>query len=454
MNRIFAGMICIGSLASCFLDSPIKRRESPDELQYNYWLLQKLYYHPEQLQSLDLFYEKADSMQEAGYVATVELDGLSERQFFATVRLYQSLPDPYTRYVPPERVDGQKQHDTSTVIQGGLGIEFVEKGSESDCARLEVLRVYPESPADSAGLRPGDRFFAMNGFSLCNDSANARFSAVMRDSAWIRPDILRLDSGEVDTLHFDILRGTVYVPTVFVDSVEGISVLELRQFMRTSVRDGGSIDEFRKALQNTQGGGTRVLDLRGNPGGEVRVCLDMADEFVDHSPMIHLINHTFNPRGNAVVDTVTYWGTPGGVAAGDAVVIAMDSRTASCAEIFIAALKGSLGDKVTLVGTHSYGKAIGQSRWDTPAKGLAIITSLQIRTPGWVDYQGVGILPDVEVASDDILTEAIGLAQERSGLARKTNPSAFRSKQLIFLSETDPYPPSPGAWVDSTEILP
>lgn len=441
-------------LYGCFLDSPVEPRATPDELEYNYWLLQHLYIHPEQLQALDIFYEKADSLEEAGAVPTVKLDGLSQRQFFAVASLYRSLPDPYTRYVPHEKVDAQKQQDTSTVMQGGLGIELTWAPGASDSARLEILRVYEDSPADSAGLQKGDRLVRINGLDLRSDSAYIRFSRIMADSTWIRIDLLRATSATQDSLHVEIQRGTVYVPTVFIDSLDGVVVLELRKFMRTSVRDGGSIDEFRKSLRFTKGSGTRVLDLRGNPGGEIGVCLDMADEFIGDAPLIHLINHAFDPRGRGKTDTTTVMGEPGGEALGERVVIAIDSNTASCAEIFIAALKDNLGEQVTLVGTRSYGKAIGQSRWDTPGKGLAIITSLEIRTPQWVDYQGKGILPDVQVDQEQILTEAVGLAQEQNGLSRKSGTSLFARQQLLLEHEPASQPFSGGAWVDSTEINP
>lgn len=450
MRRLFTGIAGALLLASCFLDSPIQPTEHPDELQYNYWLLQRLYYRPEQLQAIDTFYIKADSMEKAGYYATVDLDGLSEHQFFAVVRLYQSIPDPFTRYVAPEKADDQKQHDTSTVIQGGLGIEYTLQRSEKDSARIQVVRVYEDSPADSAGLLAGDRIFGINGRDIANDSAYSYFRKVLNDSIWIRPDVLRYHGDSVDTLHFDIRRGTVYVPTVIADSLEGIQILELRQFVRSSIKDGGSTEEFQKALRNTSNKGIRVLDLRGNPGGEVRICLDMADEFIDEKPMIHLISHSFSARGNAKLDTSTVMGTAGGIAENDPVVIAMDSNTASCAEIFIAALKANLGDKAILVGTNSYGKGIGQSHWDTPAKGMAVITSLEIRSPDWTNYHGVGIQPDIQANLDEILPKAVSLAQEKSGLYRKKSPSVLPEERLVLHTDSTSFSIVDGAWVDST----
>jgi len=424
------------------MDGPLEPVPAPDELSFNYWLLKRLYIHPEELQDQSIFYTKGDSLDSLGVIAPDKLTGITPTQYFSLVSLYASVTDRYTRYIPPEKADQQRLTDTSTTIHGGIGAE-VAWSLNTDSTRLTFSRVYADGPAQAANLNSGDRIVLMNGHEMRNDSAYQIYSEVLKDSIWIRLDVMRGSFDAPVAVHIEILKGNIFVPTVFTDTIDGVPVIQVREFVRSSVRDGGTDLEFQRALTATHGGGVRVIDLRGNPGGEINQCLNMVDEFLQDVPMIHLISHHFDSRGRARVDTSTYPAQPGGIAVGERVILAVDSGTASCAEIFVTALKDNLQDRATIVGTHTYGKGIGQAHWNTPAGGVAIVTSIQIRSPLWTNYHGAGIPADVVTSKSKILSTAIGLAQAENGLAR-------RSVTSEHFEEFMPVARQGGAWVDST----
>jgi len=431
------------------LDSTVQPVAAPDELAYNYWFLKRCFIHPERLKDQDLFASQGDSLAQAGLTGPTDLTGINDNEYLSLQALYQSLQDPYTRYVAPQKAASQQQHDTSSAYSGGIGVEYAWAPGP-DSIRLEIFRVYPDGPADSAGLRKGDRLLMSNGVNLQTDSAYVFIRRLLQDSLWIRLQVLRAS----DTLAIDIKRGMVYAPTVFNDTLDGVPVLLIRQFVRSSIRDGGTNLEFHRALMATQSAHARVLDLRGNPGGEVQVCLAMADEFIDHGPMIHLIEHSFDGRGRAVVDTTTPQSTTGGAGVGSYAVLLVDSLTASCAEIFAVALHDNLGDQAVLVGNHTYGKGIGQSHWKTPAGGMSIVTSLQIRSPQWLDYQGIGVAPDIATTPENALSAAITLVQAQNSLPRRIQTSTTAQFPRILREVDAPSGPTGGAWQYLPEITP
>lgn len=393
-------------LSACLFEMPVQVVNKPTELNYNHWLLQHLYIHAE---------TEVESVQNYTTIAD----------------LYTPLSDPFTRYVEPQDADQQRHNDTSTTVPGSIGIEFLYR-IDSDSLRLEIYRVYPYSPAKNAGLQRGDRIFSINGIVLNTDSAYAQFQRIRNTNIHLQFVIHRAqETGIIDTLSIELDKGLVYVPTVFVDTLAGVEVIQIREFNRNSLPTGGTQVEFRQALSQTDSSKTRILDLRGNPGGEVGVCLEVADELVSaNKALIHLIVRGFDGRGTITIDSVTYKSHSMGLGETAPFYILMDSNSASCAEIFIAAVQDNRESDVVFMGTRSYGKGIGQSRWNTPLGGLASITNLEIRTPQWTNYHGAGLPVDITVDSGNILDQALTLLAPP--LAKRHSSSTAQSPVILI----------------------
>ena len=216
------------------------------------------------------------------------------------------------------------------------------------------------------------------------------------------------------------------VPTVYVARADsGISYLLVSQFKRVTMEKvesdtSGTWLEFRKALRATAGDVATILDLRGNPGGNVDVCLGMADELVPGGKTLVYEEDAVGPWFGLPLRRA-YASSGGGLGESRRYVYLVDGGSASCAEIFVAAARGNRPQDL-VVGRRSYGKGIGQSIWNTPLGGLLRVTSLRFFGPDGVSWHRRGVEPDVEVSgSADQLARA--LVEARKMLYR-ASPSA------------------------------
>lgn len=160
-----------------------------------------------------------------------------------------------------------------------------------------------------------------------------------------------------------------------------------------------------RAVRALEGAGMRslVLDLRGNPGGEIPAALDLAGDFVEPgTPLV--VQH--DPDGDTTLHR----------AAGSRphrfpLVIVIDRSTASAAEIFAACL-GNCG-RAVLVGEVSHGKGVGH-RLSPSRDGEALLVASPSRftLPSGEEIHGLGVTPDVEAPCDQALQVAALAAEE------------------------------------------
>jgi C-terminal processing protease CtpA/Prc len=111
-------------------------------------------------------------------------------------------------------------------------------------------------------------------------------------------------------------------------------------------------------------------------------------------------------------------------------VLLVNKGSASCSEIFAAALQE--GANIPVAGVTTYGKGIGQSTWKTMDGGLAIITNWEFLTPKGNSYHKKGIIPDYPCESAT-LTCGIEAIQNYYGTKAYTkNISTFDKEPTIL----------------------
>jgi len=145
-----------------------------------------------------------------------------------------------------------------------------------------------------------------------------------------------------------------------------------------------------------------IIDLRGNLGGDINVMKNICDLFL--------------PKGNTIsVDKMrfmdwTYKSKKDPVLKYDKVFVLQDGNTASSSENMIAALNDNL-DNVTLVGTRTFGKGIGQ--YTLPLRnGFAVkATILKWYTPNGYNIHNIGIEPEIPYEGDDPISFVMNLIQ-------------------------------------------
>ncbi len=281
--------------------------------------------------------------------------------------------DPYSRYVPPAAADIDRGRRLG---QAGLGLTLA-RGRNG----LLVHEVQPSSPADDAGLRPGDRILSVDGRPV-------RAEAPATVEGWINgPDgsTVQLSwraGGRVQQA--EIERALVPPQTVWAERLDDVVLIRVSGFSRDTD------DQFAAALEAAFTG-HRVrgimVDLRGNRGGLLRQAVAMVAQVLTEGIAVTTAGR--NP------DSSRAW--PAGVgddaAHGRPIVVMVDGRTASAAEIMAAALADNR--RAVVVGSSTLGKGLVQTISPLPDGGELFVTWSRVLAPGGWPIQGLGVMPQV-----------------------------------------------------------
>ena len=341
---------------------PVDSTPTPTEYTYNYWLLQRLYLYEDELPLLD---EQGDSVTE----------------------LYKKLSDPYTRYIPPAKSASTISSMNTSIVAGDVGMEYSEFAMEHP---LVIYRVYDKSPAGRAGVPRYGNILTANGVDIAGNRARAIYDSVLAYSK----DITIKVAYQGDTTDYKLTKEDVYAPTVFIDTLSGVEIITITGFKLNTVdQKEGTFGELKTYLESTRNTDKpRLIDLRNNPGGHVVHCTAMADLFIEKGPVSIRTSRGAAGDGTPTYTTQTIIAKSGDAGEKKNFVVLVNKNSASCAEIFAAAI--SEGADIKVAGDTTYGKGIGQSTWKTMNGGLAIITNLEFLTPKGNSYHKKGIVPD------------------------------------------------------------
>ena len=348
---------------------PVESTPEPTAYEFNYWLLNQTYLYEEELKNLP---ETGDSIPQ----------------------LYSALEDRYTRYYPPSKSEAAEAHMNTSIVEGDLGMEYLVIYTEGDDLSYPILisRVYADSPAGRAKVPRYGRIISANGILLDGYDSKVVYDSIVAYSANVSLTIFFNDS----LLQFDLTKETIYAPTVFLDTLEGVTFVTITEFKEsTADREKGTFGELRAYLDSTKNEPSpRVLDLRNNPGGLISQCMSAADLFVKDGSISIRKMVSFNNDGKRSHSSATYKAKPGDSGENGKYLVLANRASASCAEIFIAAVKEQ--GNIPLVGETTFGKGIGQAQWKTLEGGLAVITNLEFYTPKGNTYHKKGIAPDID----------------------------------------------------------
>jgi carboxyl-terminal processing protease len=294
-----------------------------------------------------------------------------------------------------------------------------------------IVSVVPGSPAEAAGLKPGDVIVGVNGKST--DSMNpSDIVQLIRGDAGTTVTLSILHKGANEPTDVSIQRADVAVPASSWAMIPGTdtAVLQVLQF------SSGSGDAATKNLQAALDAGAKqiVLDLRGNPGGYVNEAVQVASQFLDKGTVYEEKDRDGN------VKPIEAQG--GGIATQIPLVVLVDHGSASSAEIVAGALQGN--DRAKIVGETTFGTGTVLNTY-TLSDGSAIrLGVLEWLTPTGQTIFGKGITPDyvVSLPSD-------GAQMDPSQISAASGPSAIDasgdSQLSAALQVLAGHPPKPTA---------
>ena len=288
-----------------------------------------------------------------------------------------ALGDQHTSYMDP-----QEFTDANAGLEGsyeGIGA-YVDTSGEY----LTVISPIKGSPAEAAGLRPGDKIIAIDGEDMTGIAPElARRSVLGPAGSTVALTIVR--EGEDEPLIFEITRAKIVVASVEHEMLEnGIGYVKLNTFGDTTSKD------MRDALKDIMSNKPRglILDMRNNGGGYLQTAVEVVSQFIPDGVVL------IERYGDGSRDT--YEAIRGGLATDIPLVVLVNEGTASASEIVAGAIQDY--ERGKLVGMTTFGKGSVQI-WSplSDNQGAVRVTIAKWLTPKERTIHEIGLTPEFEV---------------------------------------------------------
>ena len=286
--------------------------------------------------------------------------------------------DPHSSYLPAKQYEDL--NDAAKGRYSGIGIDVQTRDG-----KIVVNAIINESPADEAGLNPGDVITSINGKEVRDRNLPEAIDEIGGD-----PDtdvVLTVQPEEGEAREVTLTRKYVQVPTMTYQQVgDSYGYFKLTHFHRETS------SHLKQALDSIAAEGTElsvlIIDLRNNPGGVLQQAIGLADGFLDEGVIV-------STRGRNAKMQMEFTANPGQWLPGTPVIILVDRGTASASEV----VSGALQDhgRALVVGERTFGKGSVQSVLPLRnGAGIKLTTALYY-TPSGRSIQAHGIEPDVTI---------------------------------------------------------
>ena len=312
--------------------------------------------------------------------------------------MLQALDDPYAAFLNPDQFSLESQN-----ILGffeGIGAEVGLREGQ-----ITILAPMPDTPAEKAGIRPGDVILEIEGESTQGISLLEAVGKIRgKKGTSVQLLVLHRNSSEPELL--TIIRGVIPLESVrLLMQVGRIGHLRVFSFTGTTNKE---LEKAFERFERSKGVGL-VVDLRNNPGGLLTTVVDVTSQFISDG----LVLYQIDAQGKR-----TDWKVKqGGTAKTIPMVVLVNEFSASASEVFVGAIMDR--GRATVIGTTTFGKGSVNNLWPlTDGSGINF-TIAKWFTPSGLQIEGEGISPDIvqegsEDESDDVqLDLAIEILQEQ-----------------------------------------
>lgn len=302
------------------------------------------------------------------------LEGATPEQLIngAAEGMLASLGDPYSQYLAGDKGEQYVQSYEGQFY--GIGAEIRQEEGQ-----FVIQSVIKETPAERGGVLPGDVIIAVDGQEVKGKSFQDLLGIVRgEEDTTITLRLLR--AGEKEPLELSLKRAAIPVHTVQSERLEGgIGHITINRFAENTA------EEFKSELEKLEQEGALtglLLDLRSNPGGQLKPTLDIANMLVPEGKKILDVVYKEERKVDSYLSRQEEeWTLP--------IVVLVNGHSASASEVMAAALKESAGALV--VGETTYGKGVVQTYGSFSDGSVMVLTEAQWKTPGgtWINKEGV-----------------------------------------------------------------
>lgn len=315
----------------------------------------------------------------ASYVDSEKID--KEKMTYGIVEgAVRSIGDPYTVFFDPKE-NKQFKEDIAGSFNG-IGVQVGMKDE-----KLKVIAPIKDSPADKAGILPGDIILQVNKESIQNMPIDEVISKIKGQKG--TKVGITISRGS-DIKEFDIVRDVIKVPTIELKTEikDGKKIAHLRiyHFSEQAYAD------FRKEIPNLKKADGIILDMRNNPGGLVDQTQQIASWFLEKGAVVFTEQDRNKNKNNIVsfgyeeLDKIP-------------MVMLVNEGSASASEIMAGALRDDR--QIKIIGKKSFGKGSVQKVVDFPDGSSVKVTIAKWFTPNGTGINDIGITPDIEVKMTD-----------------------------------------------------
>ncbi len=391
---VAVGMTLVGYIASTYINTPCTL--SADECKklsrfYDAWQIVSDNYVDPEAASTDALVDGA---------ITGLVDSLGDRG--------------HSRYLSPEVAASERESLKGTFE--GIGAYLSERDGF-----VIIAAPIPGTPAERAGVRPGDRILKVDGVDVRSDSVSDLQSKVRGPSgSTVQLEILH-DDGSIEQM--SITRASIDIPSVTWGMLpNNVAHIHLNQF---SAQAEGDIKEALVAAN--QAGATRIiLDLRNNPGGYVDQLMRVASQFLPKGSTVLIEEDRNGNRTPYTTDST-------GLANTTPLVVLINGNSASAAEILAGALQAA--DRATIIGEPTFGTATVLRPFDLDEGAQIRLGTSQWLTPAGEVVRGKGINPDTLIALpnlSDIVMPTVSAEMDETQLRESNDDQLIEAYNTIL----------------------
>lgn len=339
------------------------------------------------------------------FIGEIDEDFMTERLCGAMV---EGIDDEWSYYISADEYAAYTENITNSYVGVGITIRLIE---ESDPG-FTVVEVSPDSPAERAGVMPGDYLVAVEGESAMELGMDETKNRVRGESGTEITVTFRADGVDRDvTMKRESVK-SINITYEMLD--DGIGYIHIRNFETDCAKDTiAAIEDLQK-----QGVKGIVFDLRFNPGGLKNELVKLLDYLLPEGVVFHSESITGEEEFDR--SDAKYLDLP------MSVLVNVDSYSA--AELFAASMQEY--DAATIVGTQTYGKGYFQQCFRLSDGSAINVSTGKYYTPEGVSLAGVGITPDrvIEVSDEEYYDIYLGDMEHENDVQLQEAINAVKGK--------------------------
>lgn len=379
MAVIFSAGFLIGTTTSQIVSDDFfsfLNRSTTEEEQVDFPPAELLAVSPEELQELFTPFWEAWTLAHERYVDQPLDDEVMMQG--AIDGMLEALGDPHTSYMDPHMYQ-----QVTAELDGSY--EGIGAWVDTTTEYLTIITPMRGSPAEAAGLQPGDQVVEIDGEDMTGVDGEVALQHVLGPAGTV-VTLTVLREGETELLTFEIERAEITIPSIYSEMMdEGIAYIQLMTFGLTTDEDLRSTLEGLLAQEPVG----LILDLRGNGGGYLITAINVLSEFIDEG--VVLVERFGDGREER------YEASGDGLATDIPLVVLIDPGSASASEIVAGAIQDY--DRGMIIGAApSFGKGSVQDWIPLQGDNGAVrITVARWYTPDGRQIAEQGIMPDILV---------------------------------------------------------